>query len=64
MDQTVIDQEWTLEERRAFVKLPLDERRRQMRQQATSTAELYEQVAETDERLQWQGGDLVEHVRQ
>ena len=63
MDQTVIDQEWTLEERRAFVKLPLDERRRQMRQQAASTAELYEQVAETDERLQWQGGDLVEHVQ-
>ncbi len=63
MDQTVIDQEWTLEERRAFMKLPLDERRRQMRQQATSTAELYEQVAETDERLEWQGGDLVEHVQ-
>ena len=64
MDQTVIDQEWTLKERRAFVKLPLDERRRQRRQQATSTAELYEQVAETDERLQWQGGDLVMHVQQ
>jgi hypothetical protein len=64
MDQTVIDQEWTLEERRAFVKQPLDERRRQMRQQATSTAELYEQVAEADERVEWQGGDLGEHVQQ
>ena len=63
MDQTVIDQEWTLEERRAFVKLPLDERRRLMRQQATSTSELYEPAAETDERSQWQGGDLVEHVQ-
>lgn len=64
MDQTVIDQEWTLEERRAFVKLPLDERRRLMRQQAISTAELYEQADETNERLPWQGGGLVRHTQQ
>ena len=64
MDQAVIDQEWTLEERRSFLKRPLDERRRLMRQQATEAADLYERPAETNERLPWQGGEIVEHVQQ
>ena len=63
MNQIVIAPEMTLEERHAFVKLTLDERRRLMRQQAALTADLYEQAAATDERLQWQGGDLGEHVQ-
>ena len=63
MNQIVIAPEMTLEERRAFMKLPLDERRRLMRQQAALTADLYEQAAATDERLQWQGGDLGDHVQ-
>ena len=64
MNQIVIAQVMTLEERRAFIKLPLDERRRLMRQQATLTADIYEHAAATEERLQWQGGDLGEHVQQ
>ena len=63
MNQIVIAPEMTLEERRAFMKLPLDERRRLMRQQAALTADLYEQAAATDERVQWQGGDLGDHVQ-
>ncbi len=63
MNQIVIAQEMTLEERREFVRLPLDERMRLMRQQAAPTVDLYEQADATDARLQWQGGDLGEHVQ-
>ena len=50
----------TLEQRRIFLKLSLEERRRQMTAQAEQIAEHYEQAQEMEERLQWQGGDIVE----
>jgi hypothetical protein len=49
-----------LEERRAFLRLPLDERRRQMAIQAERMVEHYEACAEKAQREVWQGGDIVE----
>jgi transcriptional regulator with XRE-family HTH domain len=46
-----------LVERRAFMKLPLSERRRIMQAQAEKLLNSYEDDAE---RLEWQGGDIVE----
>ena len=44
-----------LVERRAFLKLPIDERRRILAEQAERAASQYE--VDTD----WQGGDVVEY---
>ena len=49
-----------LQERRAFMKLPLEERRRQMVEQAVQMVEHYENRCEVIEREEWQGGDIVE----
>jgi transcriptional regulator with XRE-family HTH domain len=46
-----------LVERRAFMKLPLSERRRIMQAQAEKLLSSYEDAAE---RQEWQGGDIVE----
>ena len=48
----------TLDQRRAFMKLPLEQRRRILAQQAEQMALYYE--ADMAEREQWQGGDIVE----
>lgn len=48
----------TKSERRLHLKLPLEERRRQLAEQAEKLAFYYEK--NKDERLVWQGGDLVE----
>lgn len=50
----------SLAERRAFLTLPLAERRRRLLEQAARLAAHYEQRAEQTERLAWQGGDIVE----
>lgn len=47
----------SLVERRAFMKLPLAERRRLMKAQAEKLLSSYE---EDSERQEWQGGDIVE----
>ena len=49
----------TLAWRRAFMSLPLAERRRQMAAQAERALEDY--AAETPTREDWQGGDIVEY---
>ena len=49
----------TLAWRRAFLKLPLAERRRQMTAQAAQLLEHYQ--AEADTRADWQGGDIIEY---
>jgi hypothetical protein len=54
------DQTLTLAQRRAFMKLPLEERRRQLAAQADRMAEHYESEPEVAERAEWQGGDIVE----
>jgi hypothetical protein len=50
----------TLAQRRAYMKLPLAERRRQLAEQAELMVEHYEAQSETVERELWQGGDIVE----
>jgi len=50
----------TLDQRRAFMKLPLEERRRRLAAQADRMAEHYESEPEATERAEWQGGDIVE----
>jgi len=50
----------TLDERRAYMKLPLDERRRKLAEQAELLVKHYETEAEARERELWQGGDIVE----
>ena len=49
------DQILTLTERRAFIKLPLDERCRQLVKQAKRMVEHYESELEMTERVMWQG---------
>ena len=56
----VSDRALALTERRAFMKLPLEERRRRLAEQASQMAEHYEGRTEAIEREDWQGGDLVE----
>jgi hypothetical protein len=50
-----------LEARRAFMKLSVDERRRILALQTDEIAEHYESEAQSAEREQWQGGDIVEY---
>ena len=55
-----VDQELTLAQRRAYMELPLEERRERLAAQAEQMAEHYEQEPERIERIAWQGGDIVE----
>ena len=50
----------TLAQRRAYMQLPLAERRRQLSEQAELMVKHYESQTETAERELWQGGDIVE----
>ena len=54
------DQVLTLAQRRVFMTLPLDERRRMLAAQAERVVAYYEQESERSEREAWQGGDIVE----
>lgn len=54
------DQPLTLAQRRAYMQLPLEERRRRLAAQADLMAAHYEQEPEQTEREAWQGGDIVE----
>ena len=51
----------TLEQRRAFMKLPLAERRRILSQLADVAADHYESEAGVQEREIWQDGDVVDY---
>lgn len=50
----------SLQQRRAFMKLPLDERRRQLSEQADQVAPFYTVKDEEAVRHEWQGGDVAE----
>lgn len=50
----------TLAEIREFMKLPIEERRRILVEQAEQMAEHYEEESARRERELWQGGDIVE----
>ncbi len=58
--QAEMDQGLSLTQRRAYMKLPLSERRKRLAEQAERMAEYYEQEPERIEREAWQGGDIVE----
>ena len=56
-----IDQRLSLAQRRAYMRLPLAERRKQLTDQAEWMAwHYYEQDPERIERETWQGGNMVE----
>ncbi|MEW6737741.1 MAG: hypothetical protein AB1489_41050 [Acidobacteriota bacterium] len=52
---------WTLEERRAFAKLPIEQRRRMLEEMAAEAATHYNDDAARKEREEWQVGDIVEY---
>jgi len=54
------DQVLTLAQRRAYMTLSLEERRKLLAAQAERMAAYYEQESERTEREAWQGGDIVE----
>ena len=54
------EQALTLTQRRAYMTLPLEERRKRLAAQAERMVEHYEQKPERTEREAWQGGDIVE----
>jgi hypothetical protein len=56
-----LSQPLTLEERRSFLKLPLEERRRRLAEQAKQMAEHYDLESSREERAEWQGGDIIEY---
>ena len=51
----------TLADRIAFLKLPIEERRRILAQQAEAIVAEYEIESSRQERELWQGGDIVEY---
>jgi acyl-CoA reductase-like NAD-dependent aldehyde dehydrogenase len=51
----------SLAEAREFLKLPIEERRRILAEQAEQMAEHYEEESARRERELWQGGDIVEY---
>ena len=53
-------QRLSLIERRAYMQLPLEERRKHLAALADAMIEHYGQEPEQRERLAWQGGDIVE----
>ena len=59
-EKSTSEQAISLSQRRAYLKLPLEERRRYLAAQAGRMVEHYEQTTERAEREAWQGGDIVE----
>jgi hypothetical protein len=55
-----VDQALSLAQRRAYMQLPLEERRKRLAAQADQMVEHYEQEPEHTERITWQGRDIVE----
>lgn len=58
--KTEVGQVLTLAQRRDYMQLPLEERRRRLEAQADRVADHYEQALQRKERETWQGGDIVE----
>ena len=50
----------TLDDRRAFMKMPIEKRRRLLERQAERMIKHYESEAEAADRAEWKGGDIVE----
>jgi hypothetical protein len=54
-----VDQRLSLAQRRAYMQLPLEERRKHLAAQADRMIEHYEQEPEQTERLAWQGARVA-----
>jgi hypothetical protein len=54
-----VDKELTVAQRRAFMYLSLEERRKRLAAQADQMAAYYDQEPERTERIAWQGRDIV-----
>ena len=52
---------FTLAERLAFMRLPIEERRKLLAEQAEAMIAEYELESKRRERELWQGGDIVEY---
>jgi hypothetical protein len=50
----------SLAQRQAYMKLPLEERRKRLAAQADRMIEHYEQESKQPDYMLWQGGDIVE----
>lgn len=57
---TMVKPGFSLEQRLNFLRLSLEERRRQMEEQAELMLRHGESERQLVERLEWQGGDIVE----
>jgi hypothetical protein len=57
--ETEADQSLSLAQRRAYIKLPFEERRHRLAARADQMEESYEQQPEKTEREAWQGGILL-----
>ncbi|MEW6126991.1 MAG: hypothetical protein AB1757_08130 [Acidobacteriota bacterium] len=55
----IIDSATSLAQRRAFLKLPLSERRRILAEQAEQLLESYQREETAKQRETWQGGNIV-----
>jgi hypothetical protein len=60
-DAVRTDTPQSLAEIREFMKLPMEERRRILAEQAEQMVEHYEGESARRERELWQGGDIVEY---
>ncbi len=60
-EKVAAEPQLTLEERRAFLKLPLEARRRKLAEQAQQVSEHYQSEPDAGEREDWQGVDIVEY---
>ena len=58
--EEIIETESSLVQRRAFMKLPLTERRKILAAQAEKLLANYEEETAVKEREVWQGGDVIE----
>jgi hypothetical protein len=60
-DTVETDTPSSLRRLREFMKLPIEERRRILAEQAEEMVEHYEEESARRERELWQGGDIVEY---
>jgi hypothetical protein len=59
-DVVITDRDQSLEDRRAFLRLPIEQRRQTMARQANELMDHYGDRTEMQQRENWQGGDIVE----
>ena len=58
--KTDAERKLTLAQRRAYMTLSLEKRRKMLASQAERMISHYEQESESSERETWQGGDIVD----